>query len=142
MSIKQVSVFLENKKGRLREVTEILAEGGINIRSLSLADTENYGILRMIVNDPDRCVKVLKEKDLAARVTPVLAVEVSDEPGGLLKILNIFEANGINIEYMYATFEKNADDKAVMVFRVESAEEAEKVLEGFAIKSVDQRIFI
>ena len=140
MEISQVSVFLENKKGRLREVAELLAGKGINIRSLSLADTESFGVLRMIVSEPDRCIDVLKEKDIAARKTPVIAVEVNDRPGGLLEILRIFDSEDINVEYMYATFEKSKD-KAVMIFRVEETGKAAGVLKKSGFSIADSSVF-
>ena len=98
MRVKQISVFLENRAGRLREVTKVLGEAGINIRALSLADTSDFGILRLIVNNPHKAWKLLMESNFTLSETDVIAVEVEDKPGGLLKILDIFVEGGINVE--------------------------------------------
>ena len=122
MKIKQVSVFLENKVGHLRTVAEELKRADINIRAISLADSENFGVLRLVVEDPDKTHSVLREAKHAVKETEVIAVEVPDEPGGLSDILKTFEDNGINIEYMYSVLEKKSD-KAVMILRVEDIED-------------------
>ena len=127
MKLQQVSVFLENKKGRLAEVTGLIADSGINIRALSLADTADFGVLRLIVNDPDRCFEALKAAGFVAQRTDVIAVEVDDRPGGLKRILDVFDDNGINIEYMYAFVEKKAD-KAIVIIRIDHPERAIDVL--------------
>ncbi|MCK4597567.1 ACT domain-containing protein, partial [bacterium] len=108
MNIKQVSVFLENKKGRLAEVTALLARQGVNIRALSLADTADFGVLRLIVSDSVKCFNVLKKNDFVAQMTDVIAVEIDDQPGGLNRVLAVFDKSDINIEYMYAFVEKKA----------------------------------
>ncbi|MBN1409252.1 MAG: ACT domain-containing protein [Spirochaetales bacterium] len=123
MDIKQISVFLENKKGRLAEVTGILAKEGINIRALALADTAEFGILRLIVNDTDKAVDVLKDNNFVAQKTDVIAVEIEDKPGGLSLILKIFDENGINIEYMYAFVEKKANN-AIVIFKIDDQKKA------------------
>jgi hypothetical protein len=128
MTLKQVSVFLENKKGRLAEVTRLIAEEKINIRALSLADTTDFGVLRLIVNDPERCFSVLKDNAFVAQQTEVIAVEVMDKPGGLQQILDVFDENGINIEYMYAFVEKKSDN-AIVIFRIDQPERAIQVLD-------------
>ncbi|HOJ64351.1 MAG TPA: ACT domain-containing protein [Spirochaetota bacterium] len=127
MNIKQISIFLENKKGRLAEVTKYLADNNINIRALSLADTKDFGVLRLIVDDYEKCLKVLKEKEFIAQVTDVIAIEIEDRPGGLYKVLKVIEDNNINIEYMYATVEKNKDS-AIVIFRVDDTEKTYEVL--------------
>jgi hypothetical protein len=127
MKIKQISVFIGNKKGRLAMVTEVLEKAKIDIRALSLADTADFGMLRMIVDNPDRCAAVLKESDFAVQETDVLAVEVADAPGGLHRILKIFDENDINIEYVYAMVEKRRNAAAV-IFRVEDYQKAIDVL--------------
>ncbi|MBO8126248.1 MAG: ACT domain-containing protein [Firmicutes bacterium] len=127
MSVQQVSVFLENKAGRLAEVSRILGKAGINIRALSVADTSDYGILRLIVDDPGRAVEVLLEKGFSASETEVLAVEVPDEPGGLAQVLEVLEADGVNVEYMYAFVEKASDD-ALVIFRVSEPSRARAIL--------------
>jgi hypothetical protein len=133
MSITQLSVFLENKLGRLNDVLAVLGDGGINIRALSLADKANYGILRLIVDDTQSAIEKLKKADIAVNSTAVVAAEIEDEPGGLLKAVRILVENGVNVEYMYAFVEKSGG-KAVVVFRVEDAEKAEEVLKAGKIK--------
>jgi len=127
MSIIQLSVFLENRLGRLNDVLMILSENKINIRALSLADKANYGILRLIVNDAPAAIKKLKKENIAVNSSPVVAAEVKDKPGGLLEIVEILVDNIVNIEYMYAFMEKSGD-KAVVVLRVEDTERAEEIL--------------
>jgi len=139
MTLKQVSVFLENKKGRLAEVTRLIAEQKINIRALSLADTTDFGVLRLIVNDPERCFTVLKENNFVAQQTDVIAVEVLDKPGGLQQILDVFDENSINIEYMYAFVEKKSDN-AIVIFRIDQPERAIQVLEKSKITVLSSEI--
>jgi hypothetical protein len=128
MTLKQISVFLENKKGRLAEVTKLIAVEKINIRALSLADTTDFGVLRLIVNDPDRCFSVLKDNNFVAQQTEVIAVEVLDKPGGLQQILDVFDESDINIEYMYAFVEKKSDN-AIVIFRIDQPDRAVQILE-------------
>jgi hypothetical protein len=123
MKIHQLSLFLENKPGRLMEPCRLLAGAGISIRTLSVADTQQFGILRMIVSDWQKAAAVLKESGCVVNVTEVLAVEVPDRPGGLAGILEIFENSGINIEYMYA-FTFGRQDRAVLIFRFDKPDEA------------------
>ncbi|MBN2443273.1 MAG: ACT domain-containing protein [Spirochaetales bacterium] len=127
MNIRQVSVFLENKKGRLADVTNVLAGKGINIRALFLADTQDFGVLRLIVNDAEKTLSILKDNNFVAQETHVIAVEVEDKPGGLNKILNVLSENNINIEYMYAFVEKKADN-AIVIFKIDEQEKAIKTL--------------
>jgi hypothetical protein len=127
MHTRQVSVFVENKKGRLADVTQLLDAAGINIRALYLADTADFGVLRLIVNDSERCLRVLKESDFVAQETDVLAIEVEDRPGGLNRVLRIIQANELNIEYMYAFVEKKVEN-AVVVFKFDDPDKAEAVL--------------
>ncbi len=127
MKVAQLSVFLENKKGRLADAIEVLAKEKINIRALSLADTAEFGVLRIIVDEPEKAIKALKKASMVVKTTDIIAVEVEDKPGGLNKVLNTFKDSGINIEYMYAFVEKN-NENAVLVFRVENTDEAIKVL--------------
>jgi hypothetical protein len=139
MKVKQISVFLENKSGRLAQVTEVLGKNKINIRALSIADTTDFGILRLIVNEPDQAHRVLKEAGFTVSFTDVIAVEVADQPGGLAKVLKLLERAGINIEYLYAFVQKTAS-AALVVFRVEQLEEAVKVLlaSGIRVMSGDE----
>lgn len=133
MKVKQISIFLENKSGRLAQVTRVLGDNGINIRALSIADTTDFGILRLIVNDPDKAYQVLKEAGFTVSTTDVIAVEVVDEPGGLSKALQCLDRAGINIEYLYA-FVQKATSAALVVFRVEQLDEAVKALQQDGIR--------
>ena len=123
MKVEQISVFLENKFGRLAEVTRILGEAGINIRTLSLADTSDFGILRLIVNDTEKAKGVLKERGFTVSKTEVVAVEIPDRPGGLADILQALDSDGINVEYMYA-FVERCGENAVMIFRFDETQKA------------------
>jgi len=118
MKVEQIAVFLDNRPGRLAEVTQVLAEANINLRALSLADTEQWGILRFISNDQQKARLVLQEKQYRVSTNEVLAVEVDDRPGGLARILRIFAGADINVEYMYAFFERT-EEAAVMIFRLD-----------------------
>ncbi len=128
MKVEQLSVFLENKPGGLEQVTRILKDAEINIRTLSLADTTDFGILRLIVNDVDAAALVLKTKGLRVSRTTVVAVEVPDRPGGLHGILEILSGNAINIEYLYAFVEKSGQN-AVIIFRFDDPDTAIDVLQ-------------
>jgi len=136
MSVKQISVFLENTKGRLAEVTRILAAEGINLRALSLADTADFGVLRIIVNDPEKCLVVLKKASFVAQVTEVVAVEIEDRPGGLSSILETLDAAGVNVEYMYAYVEKSRDN-AVVICRIDDTARALQVLKAAGIATLN-----
>lgn len=136
MKVKQISIFLENKSGRLADVTRVLADNDINIRALSIADTNDFGILRLIVNSPEKAWKVLKEKGFTVSETEIIAVRIPDQPGGLAGILSILEKNQINIEYMYAFVGKSGTD-AVVVIRIENIDRAIELLqkEGVSLLS-------
>lgn len=129
MKAEQLSVFLENRAGRLAEVTRTLSDAGINIRALSLADTSDFGILRMIVCDHEKAKAVLKEKGFTLGRTSVVAVEVADRPGGLDEVLQLVSRNGINVEYMYA-FVQRENESAVMIFRFDKVDQAVEVLQA------------
>ncbi|MCR4441073.1 MAG: ACT domain-containing protein [Peptococcaceae bacterium] len=126
--VKQISLFLENKKGRLAQVCRELGEAGINIRALSVADTTDFGVLRLIVNDPDMAYEVLREKGFVVSITDVLAVQVPDNPGGLAGVLEKLEQAGINVEYAYA-FIGTARKDAVVIIRVENPQQALSAIE-------------
>ena len=128
MRLEQISIFLENKAGRLAEVTRVLSETGVNIRALSLADTSDFGILRLIVNDNDKAKKVLKEHGFTVGKTDVVAVEVEDRPGGLSHILDVLSKKNINVEYMYAFVQHSGKD-AVIIFRFDDIDAAIKLLQ-------------
>ncbi len=123
MKLHQLSLFLENKPGRMIEPCRLLAHAGVNIRTLTLADTEQYGILRMIVSDWQKGTDLLKAAGYVVNVVEVVAVEVPDRPGGLAELLEIFEQSGINIEYMYA-FPFGREDRAVLIFRFDKPDAA------------------
>lgn len=133
MKVKQISIFLENKAGRLAEVTRILGEGQVNIRALSLADTTDFGILRLIVNDNAKALKILKENGFTVGETEVIAVEVPDRPGGLAGILAILYEAGMNVEYMYAFVERSSDN-AVIIFRFDDIDAAIRTLQSKGVK--------
>ena len=135
MSVNQVSVFLENKSGTLNKMTAALTKGGVNIRALSLADTKDFGIVRMIVNDVYEATNILKDADFVAKFTPVLVYTVSDETGGLNELLTYFTEADVNIEYMYAFAGKK---QAYMIFRVNDTESAEKILASKGLRSLSQ----
>jgi hypothetical protein len=127
MRVQQISIFLENKSGRLAKVTETLGENSINIRALSIADTTDFGILRLIVDRPEQAVKALRETGFVVSTTEVLAVELDDTPGALSGAMHALDGVQINIEYLYAFVQKDPQ-KALVVFRVEQLDEAVKVL--------------
>lgn len=134
MKVEQISIFIENKSGRLAEVTRILGEAGVNIRALSLADTSDFGILRLIVNEREKAKQVLKDRGFTVSKTEVVAVEVPDRPGGLSQILQSLDRESINVEYMYA-FVERCGENAVIIFRFDETEKAIKALisSGFTV---------
>ncbi|MBN1842411.1 MAG: ACT domain-containing protein [Deltaproteobacteria bacterium] len=136
MRVEQISIFLENKAGRLAEVTRVLSGAGVNIRALSLADTSDFGILRLIVNDNDKAKTVLKEHGFTVGKTDVVAVEVEDRPGGLSSILNILSKQNINVEYMYA-FVQHSGKNAVIIFRFDDIDTAVKLLQENNVKVLE-----
>ncbi len=136
MSVRQISVFLENKKGRLAEATTTLSKEKINIRALSLADTADFGVLRIIVDSPDRALVALKAHGFVAQVTEVIAVEVEDRPGGLAHILEVLDEDNVNVEYLYAYVEKTRNN-AIVICRVEDRPRALQILEKHGIATLN-----
>lgn len=134
---KQISVFLENKAGRLSHVTRVLGESGINIRALSIADTSDFGILRIIVNEPARAYQILKEAGFTVSETEVIAVQVPDSPGGLAVVLEQMAEENLNIEYLYA-FLGTSDDNALVIFKVEDIRMASETFKRKGIKFVEE----
>jgi hypothetical protein len=128
MTAIQISVFIENKSGRLAEVTQALAEANVNIRALSLAETIDYGVLRLIVDKPNEAKAALTAAGFTVTETGVIAVEMPDRPGGLAHLVEIITGQGLNIEYCYAFVSKRGDD-AVVIFRTDDAEAAMKALQ-------------
>ena len=137
--VKQISVFLENKEGRLADVTQTLGENSINIRALSIADTTDFGILRMIVNDPDKALAALKAADFTVSIKEVLAIGIVDEAGSLSKALRKLQENGIVIEYMYA-FSGKSGDKPLVILKLSDNIKAVEVLTaiGVAVISAEE----
>lgn len=127
MLIKQISVFVENKQGRLHMLTEVLAKEGIDLKAMTIADTTDFGIMRCIVQDPDNTLRVIRENNFTAAITEVLAVEVPDAPGGLSRVLKILDEAGISVEYLYSFVRKHKDN-ALIIFRVENPSQAADLL--------------
>lgn len=128
MKVEQISIFLENKAGRLAEVTRVLADAGINIRALSLADTSDFGILRLIVTDFEKARQTLKENGFTVGRTTVVAAQVQDTPGGLANILDVLSKEGVNVEYMYA-FVHQSGANAILIFRFDRTDQAIEILQ-------------
>jgi len=135
MKIKQLSVFLENKPGRLSVPCKTLAKAGLSILTLSLADTRQFGILRLILKDWEKARAALQGAECVVNVTEVIAIEVEDRPGGLADVLEIIEKAGVNLEYMYA-FTFRSEDKAVLVFRFEDPDAAIKLLQSKGVNVI------
>ena len=129
MKLKQLSVFVENKPGSVSRPCKALADAGINITTLTLADTNDFGILRFIIDDWQKAYDVLKEKNFAVSVNDVIALEVSDVPGGLSTVLEKLEERGLNVEYMYASV-YGSNNRAVLVFRFDDTDSALEKLDG------------
>ncbi|PIE74517.1 MAG: amino acid-binding protein [Deltaproteobacteria bacterium] len=134
MKVEQLSIFLENTIGRLAEVAKILAEAEINIRALAIADTADFGVLRILVDDVEKAKKILREKGFTVGETDVVGVEVPDQPGGLYQILVCLEKENVNVEYMYA-FVNQSKGNAVMIFRFDQLDRAVDILSdnGFRV---------
>ena len=136
MQVEQISVFLENKAGRLAELTQTLMEADVNIRAFSLADTNEFGVLRLIVDDNEAAEAALKKTGFTSGRTEVVAVEVADKPGGLYFILKTLQSADINVEYMYA-FIQPRGQQAIMIFRFEKVSEAIELLKANGVKVLD-----
>lgn len=135
MTIQQLSILLENKPGCLCEVTDVLANSGVNIRALSLADTTDFGILRIIVDKPDVARAALRENGCTVSLTEVLAIGVEDKPGGLTKVLHFLQQAGVDVDYMYAFL----SEKGHIIFRVEDNEAAMRVLRENGVSALDPK---
>ena len=138
MKLTQISVFLENRKGRLYDVCSLLGKNKINIRALTIAETEKFGVLRIVVDKPDKAVQILKKNSFVANLTDIVAVEVQDKPGGLAAILKILALNNINLEYMYGFVEKSSD-KALLVFRFDNPDKAITLFKKSKIKVIGSK---
>ena len=135
MTVKQISVFLENRPGALAEFTRILEKSNMNLRALSLAESEDFGIVRVIVDDPFETIRILKDEGYVCSITKVIAVEIQDKPGALVRMLNILGDNQVNLEYSYAFLAKKANS-AFMILRVEDNDKAIKVLTQNGIRPI------
>ena len=136
MKLTQLSVFLENKPGRLSEPCRVLADAGLNILTLSLADTQQFGILRLVIQDWQKAKDILEKAGFVVNVTEMVAIEVEDRPGGLQDVLKVIEQTAINVEYMYAfTFKR--EDKAIIVFRFEDPDQAIEQLSHGGVKVLE-----
>jgi hypothetical protein len=135
MEIKQISVFLENNAGRLGEVTKVLAEAGVNIRAISIADTADFGILRLIVDREEEAAQALANGGFTTRLTDVAAVEIDDTPGSLAKVMELFQKSKVNIEYLYASLESKAG-KAVVIFKLEDHAQGLKIVQEHGLTMV------
>ena len=138
MSLNQISVFLENKPGRLQALTDILAGKAVNMRALSLAEASDFGIVRIIADDLDAAAAVLKEEGYIHTITKVVGVAIPDEPGGLNNVLKVLSDGGVNVEYMYAFLARKSTDHAYMIFHVQDAQKAAAALEAKGIACVGQ----
>ena len=133
MKVDQLAVFLENKSGRLAAIAKALSDSNINIRALSVADTADFGILRLIVDDTGKAIQVLKEEGFTVGKAEVIAVEVADKPGGLARVLAVLNEAGLNVEYMYAFVEKSGEN-AVLIFRFDDPDMAITILQNAGIR--------
>ncbi|WP_040196052.1 ACT domain-containing protein [Candidatus Soleaferrea massiliensis] len=135
MFIKQISIFVENQPGRLAEITGILGQNGVDIRAVSIADTTDFGILRIVVDNPKKAYEVLKEADFTVTLTDVIAIGFEDRPGGLAEALNVLESQKISVEYMYA-FISREGKTAYVILRVSSNEDAIRILQEKNVRVV------
>ncbi len=128
MFIKQLSVFVENKQGALSKIISLLSENGINLRAVSIADTQDFGVLRVIVNDIEKAKNTLRTGNVIVTANDVLGVKLSDEPGALAGVLELLSAGGVNVEYLYAFVNPGTDNGALLVLRARDNEKAERIL--------------
>lgn len=135
--VRQISIFLENRAGTFVEIAGILEKNDINIRAVTVADTTRFGILRLIVDKPELCAQKLKEQEYTVSLTDVIAVGVSDTPGGLAKVARLLTESGVNIDYMYAFISHSTND-ACVILRVGDPEIAEKVLQDNHVTMFDE----
>jgi len=138
MKLTQISIFLENRKGRLYDVCSLLGKNKMNIRALTVAESEQFGILRIVVDKPEATAALLKKHGFVASLTDIVAVEVADKPGGLADILKVFSASDINVEYMYGFVERKSD-KAILVFRFDEPDKAIELLRKKKIKVIGRK---
>lgn len=137
MAVKQISIFVENKEGRIKKAIDTLAKENINIRALSIADTTKYGILRLIVSDNEKAIEALEKDNFIVKENEVIILAVPDEPNGLNSTLEVFDEKGINLEYLYA-FVSSKTDEAIVVMRLENMEKAIEALNESNVKILDE----
>lgn len=137
MTIKQISIFIENRPEALCELTEVLANNNVNMKALSIADTSDFGIARIITDNSEEVTEMLKSHDYIVKVTGVIAIEIPDESGSLNKILKLLAQNGRNVEYMYG-FTGRKTNSACMIIRSTNIPETEKILEDNNIHTISQ----
>lgn len=128
MSLKQISIFIENKTGSLCDVCTVLADNGINLRALSIADTQDFGILRVIVENTEKAIEILRKNGYTCKTTEVLAVEIPDRPGGMANAMRVVSVPEVSIEYAYAFVSHKVDESAYMIFRVTGIEKAKEAI--------------
>lgn len=138
MAVKQISIFVENKEGRIKKAIDTLAKENINIRALSIADTAKYGILRLIVSDNAKAIEALEKNNFVVKENEVIILAIPDEPNGLNSTLAIFDEKNINLEYLYA-FVSSKTDEAIVVMRLENIEKAIEALKDSNIKILDNK---
>ena len=138
MFIKQLSVFVENKQGALSKITSLLSDNGVNMRAVSIADTQDFGILRVIVDDIDKAADALKLNNVIIKVNNVIGVELSDKPGALASVLALLTEGGVNVEYMYAFVTPGNRDSAYLVLRARHNDKAEQILNENNIKMLSE----
>ena len=136
MEIQQISVFFENKPGRLGEVTKVLADAGVNLRAISIADTADFGILRLIADNCEKATAALKSAGFTTHITNVAAVEIEDKPGSLAKVMEIFKTANVNIEYLYASLEGKVG-KAVVIFKLGEHDKGLRLIEENSLSMLE-----
>lgn len=141
MLVKQMSVFVENTTGRLCELTKVLAKNNIDIKAMCIADTIDFGILRCIVDDPEKATEVLKKSGFTASITEVLAVELNDKPGGLSHVLEILSSEGISVDYIYSTI-RSRSGHALIVIKVTDSQKAIDLLNSKGVNLFCKRDFL
>ena len=139
MFIKQLSVFVENKQGALAKIISLLSQNGVNLRAVSIADTQDFGVLRVIVNDIDRAKNALKDNNVIVTANDVIGVKLSDQPGALAQVLDLLSGGGVNVEYMYAFVNPGSTEGAYLVLRARHNEKAEKILADNGVPMLSER---
>lgn len=140
MLVNQIAVFLENRQGRIFELTEALKKANINMLVMSIADTSDYGILRAVTDDNAKAIKALKEAGFTVNSTDLVGIEVEDKPGGLAEVLKVLDQGGIDIEYLYS-FKKANDGNAVILFKVADIDKTIEIVKKSGVKLLEQKLY-